>query len=167
MNEKTDNPENTLTALYSSCRSLILATTDAHGTPFASPVPFVRNDQGDYFVFVSGLAAHTNHLDSGRPASILLVQDESMTTQIFARTRLTQQCQVKKIDSTRPDRETILESFEQRFGQVVSVLRSLPDFCLFQLHPQDGGRFVTGFGQAYDLINGSLRPVMPPGQKNP
>jgi len=166
MNEKTDTPENTLTGLYNNCRSLILATTDAQGAPLASPVPFVRNEEGDYFVFVSGLAAHTSHLASGRSASILLVQDESMTTQIFARTRLTQHCQIKEIDSTMPVRETILTSFEQRFGQVISLLRSLPDFRLFKLHPQDGGRFVTGFGQAYDLIKGELRPVMPPGQEN-
>lgn len=166
MNGKTDNPENTLTALYSNSRSLILATTDEHNIPYASPVPFIRNAKGNYYVFVSRLAAHTSHLASGRPASILIVEDESMTTQIFARTRLTQQCQVKEIDSTMPDWETVLQSFEQRFGQVVNVLRSLPDFRLYELCPLDGGRFVTGFGQAYDLLNGELRPIMPPAQRS-
>jgi heme iron utilization protein len=46
-----------------------------------------------------------------------------------------------------------------QFGQVVSLLRSLPDFHLFALCPESA-RYVAGFGQAYtvNVENGSVTP---------
>ncbi|OBS09889.1 HugZ family pyridoxamine 5'-phosphate oxidase [Acidihalobacter prosperus] len=164
MNGRADEaPRAALDALYAGCRSLILATLDDDGVPHASPAPFVRDDaHGDYYVYVSGLSAHTRHLATGRPASVLLIEDEAATAQIFARVRLSQTCAVDEIAQASPAWGHRLEAFSERFGQVIEVLRSLPDFRLFRLRPRDGGRFVTGFGRAFDLRGDELVAVGPP-----
>ncbi|AOV17489.1 hypothetical protein BJI67_10835 [Acidihalobacter aeolianus] len=162
MNERAEDPQDALDALHAQCRSLILATLDENGCPHASPAPFVRDAGGDYHVFVSGLAAHTRHLASGRPVSVLLVRDEADSPQIFARARLSQVCEVTETEVHAPAGSALLAAFAERFGNVIEVLRSLPDFRLFRLHPLDGGRLVTGFGRAYDLVGGEIRPVGPP-----
>ena len=59
------------------------------------------------------------------------------------------------IDQADSKYENALDLLMERFGNVVGVLRSLPDFVLFQLKPKSG-RFVTGFGQAYDLVGDHL-----------
>lgn len=164
MNDRTEDPQASLDALYNGCRSLILATLDETGSPHASPAPFVRDEEGSYHVFVSGLSAHTRHLASGRPVSVLLIQDEAQSPQIFARARLSQACQVSEIANDTPEWEALLEAFAQRFGGVIEVLRSLPDFRLFRLQPGASGRLVTGFGRAFDLKEGNLLPVAPPSK---
>ncbi|WP_156782742.1 HugZ family pyridoxamine 5'-phosphate oxidase [Acidihalobacter yilgarnensis] len=162
MSEKGDDPQATLMALHEDCQSLILATLDEAGTPHASPAPYIRDARGDYHVFVSGLSAHTRHLASGRPASVLLIEDEAATAQIFARTRLSQTCRVDEIQPDTAEWTSLLELFELRFGQIIRLLRSLPDFRLFRLQPHNGGRLITGFGRAFDLKDGALHPVGPP-----
>lgn len=158
--QREPRPETELDALRNRCRSLILATTDADGTPQASPAPFVRDAQDRYHVFVSGLSPHTAHLASGRPVGILLVEDESATLQIFARRRLSHSCAVEEIGRGSGDWDACLARFGERFGSVVDLLRGLPDFRLFRLVPETG-RFVLGFGQAYRVVGESLRAIGP------
>jgi hypothetical protein len=158
--QRDPHPETDLDALRSRCRSLILATLDADGTPQASPAPFVRDARGRYCVFVSGLSPHTAHLATGRPVGILLVEDEADALQIFARRRLSHSCTVEEIGGGTADWDGYLTAFGERFGPVVDVLRSLPDFRLFRLTPETG-RFVRGFGQAYRVVGGSLQALGP------
>ncbi len=132
---------------------MILATLDADGTPQASPAPFVRDAQGRYCVFVSGLSPHTAHLASCRTVGILLAEDEADALQIFAAAG-SASCTVEEIGRGTTDWAAYLADFGERFGSVVDVLRGLPDF---RLTPKTG-RFVRGFGQAYRVIGGSLRP---------
>lgn len=155
-------PETDLEALRSGCRSLILATHDADGAPQASPAPFVRDEHDRYYVFVSALSPHTEHLAAGRAVGVLLLEDEAEATQIFARRRLSHSCTVAEIPQG-PARETVLESFRVRFGAIVDVLSNLPDFRLFRLTPVSG-RFVRGFGQAYRLVGSALEPIGPEGE---
>ena len=158
--QREPRPETELDALRDCCRSLILATTDADGTPQASPAPFIRDAQGRYHVFVSGLSPHTAHLATGRPVGILLAEDEADTLQIFARRRLSHSCTVAEIDRGSGDWDACLVQFVERFGSIVDLLRGLPDFRLFRLTPETG-RFVRGFGQAYRVVGGLLRPIEP------
>jgi hypothetical protein len=63
---------------------------------------------------------------------------------------VTFQCQVRSIPRGGAEGEEVLAQFETRFGQMVGLLKSLPDFQLFNLQPQSGS-LVIGFGQAYEL----------------
>lgn len=131
------------------CKSLQLATVAQDGRPHASYAPFYRSDDGDFHVFVSTLSSHTDNLSSG-VASILLIEDESRTFQIYARTRLGFSCECVRMQPDDANYQAVLDRMEQRHGAVIQTLRTLADFRLFRLRPGQG-RFVLGFGQAYEV----------------
>ena len=141
--------------LQDQVRSLVLGTVGEKGLPRVSYAPYVRDACGNFFVYLSHLSEHTSELITNKVASILLVEDESGVEQIFARVRISYLCDVVTIDRDDALYESTLDRFKDRFGNVMDVLRSLPDFVLFQLSPRSG-RFVTGFGQAYDLTGAHL-----------
>ncbi len=135
--------------------SLVLATVGNNGLPNVSYAPFVGDEDGNFFIYVSGLSEHTTKLLTNPVAAILLIEDESNAKQIFARKRISYQCVIELVERNHANYETILDAMSARFGNVVNILRSLPDFYLFQLSPVSG-RFVTGFGQAYELSGDNL-----------
>ena len=136
-------------------KSLLLATLTAEGTPDISYAPFVADDQS-FYVFVSELASHTQQMLTKPNVSILLVQDEQDTRQIYARQRVSFNCEVCAQDLTTPSSQQVLDALEARHGQVVGLLRGLADFKLMRLVPKQG-RLVTGFGRAYEVnLEGGL-----------
>ena len=142
-------------ALLAESRSLILGTVTKQGLPKVSYAPFVRREGSSFYVYLSRLSERTTDLIERPVASVLLIEDESKAAQIFARMRITYQCEVSVIDSSSSDYERTMRRFSQSFGSLIDVLTALPDFALFRLVPQSG-RFITGFGQAYDLTGEQL-----------
>jgi hypothetical protein len=53
-----------------------------------------------------------------------------------------------------------MDRFQQRFGEVMDLLRDLTDFTLFEIDPLEG-QLIRGFGQAYWLVDGRFEPVRP------
>ena len=138
-----------------SVKTLQLSTLTAEGKPNGSYSPFVIDEQGNYYIFVSQLASHTQDLLANPQASILLIQDEAEARQIFARRRISYQCNVEVIEAENSDYLLMLDALEKRFGNVVELLRTLPDFILFRLSPYQG-QYVKGFGKAYKLVGEGL-----------
>lgn len=136
-------------------KTLLLSTLTAEGKPNASYCPFVADEEGHFYIFVSGLASHTQDLLANPEASILLIQDEAQTRQIFARRRISYQCHVEIVTNESSDYLPMLNVMEERFGSVVELLRTLPDFILFRLQPYQG-QYVKGFGKAYKLVGHGL-----------
>lgn len=139
-----------------SVKTLSLSTLDQNSKPRASYAPFVEGNDGCFYIFVSQLAAHTQDLLINSEVSILLLEDEKESRQIFARQRISYQCQVEVVESDNRSYTIILDDMEKRFGNVVDLLRTLPDFILFRLVPYKG-QYVKGFGKAYTLIGDSLQ----------
>lgn len=155
-----------LDGLWEETRSLMLATEAEDGYPEVSYAPYVRGGDGCLYVFVSGLARHTRNLGERPRVSVLLVEDEGKARQIFARKRLSYRCTVDPVSRDDPAWGSLIDAFAARHGEVVSVLRDLPDFILFRLQPRSGN-LVIGFGQAYRLTGEDLRelePVRPASQ---
>ena len=136
--------------LLSQTESLILATVNPDGTPRASYAPFIMDEQRQFYIFTSQLAAHTANLLRTGQASVMLLEDEAVASQIFARRRVTFQCQASLIPRDSAEGKAALIQYETRFGKMVGLLKSLPDVQLFKLRPQSGS-LVLGFGQAYEL----------------
>jgi hypothetical protein len=132
----------------SAFRSVLMATVNQDGVPEASYAPYVMDDDGRYYVFVSGLARHTRDFQETGHVSLQFIENEDVAQNLFARRRLTLLCDVSVIPRTSPVHEEILEHFTQRFGRFVNTLRGLPDFQLFRLTPRSG-LYVCGFGQAF------------------
>ena len=132
--------------------SAMLATLSADHKPAASHAPIIWLD-GDFYLFLSELAAHAGNLKSRPVISLMLVGDEGANA--FARKRITIEGSVVVV--AREDKlfERVLVEFHRRFGKVMELLEPLPDFSLFRVSP-GGGRFVRGFGQAYDLCGENL-----------
>ena len=136
--------------LSSQTRSLILATTNPDGSPLTSYAPFIVNEQRQFYIFTSQLAAHTANLQRTGPARVMLIEDEAATPQIFARQRVTFQCRTSHILRDSDKGAEALVDYEARFGKMVGLLKSLPDLQPFKLQPQSGS-LVIGFAQAYPL----------------
>ena len=131
-------------------KSVVLGTVSAAGQPQASYAPFVKDEVGNLYVFVSGLSAHTQNLTAIGKVSALFVEDEAQTPQIFARKRLSYDCTATLIARDSEHWRSLVQQFEDRFGNIIEVMKGLADFRIFQLQPQSG-RFVLGFGAAYDV----------------
>ena len=131
-------------------KSVILGTANEDGIPQASYAPCVVDNTRRIYIFVSGLSAHTQNLTATGRVSALFIKDEADTTQMFARQRLSYTCEATLIERGSTQWEAIAQQFLERFGNIVEVMVGLPDFRIFQLTPQSG-RFVVGFGAAYDV----------------
>jgi len=136
-------------------KTLHLSTITRNGKPNASYSPFVSDAEGHLYIFVSGLASHTQDLLDTADASVLLMEDEAKTRQIFARQRISYQCSVEIVSRKNEGYLKHLNAMEKRFGNIMELLRTLPDFILFRLTPHQG-QYVKGFGKAYKLIGSSL-----------
>lgn len=146
--------------LMASQKTLLLSTASATGVPDISYAPFVRDNAGVFYIYVSEMACHTVNLLNNPQASILFIRPESESPNLFARERAVLSCSVSEIirdDAIYADR---IQALQDKFGEVVSVLRSLSDFHLFALRPENG-RYVIGFGRAFSInvSDGSLRHI--------
>lgn len=137
-------------ALQDGKQSVLLSTLNPEGNPEISYAPAVRDNTGSFYIFVSELAAHTANLMSHPNCSVLFIQDEQESRNIFARERLTYQCDVENVECDSIQGVEILEKMEQKLGQTVKLLRGLPDFHLFRLKPVSGS-YVVGFGKAFEV----------------
>ena len=136
-------------------QTLQLSSLTSEGKPYASYSPFVIDEQGNFYIFISQLAGHTQNLIDNPQASILLIEDEADARQIFARQRISYQCTVEIVTSEEADYLIQLNAMQTRFGNVMELLQTLPDFILFRLTPYQG-QYVLGFGKAYTLVGEGL-----------
>lgn len=130
-------------------QTLLLASSSPDGKADISYAPYVR-DENSFYVLVSALAKHTKNLLTHPNAAVLFIEPESTAQNLFARQRLTLQCDVRKIDKNDALYDLQLNALTKKFGEIVSVLRTLPDFHLLALTPT-GGQFVAGFGKAFKV----------------
>ena len=143
--------------LIASQQTLTLSTASANCVPDISYAPFVRDNTGYFYIYVSELAGHTANLLNNPQASIMFIRSESESSNLFARERAVFSCRVKEIARDDEIYTVRLNALQDKFGEVVSLLRSLSDFHLFALYPESG-RYVAGFGRAFtiNVNDGSL-----------
>ncbi|SMO76121.1 hypothetical protein SAMN06265171_106183 [Chryseobacterium rhizoplanae] len=133
--------------LINASKSIILATVDAEGNPNSSYAPFVQVEQ-TFYILVSFMAKHTKNLADGRKTSIMFIEDESATKQIYARERLTIEAAVSQIERDSDVWNTVVSQLKETHGKVVDVISEMGDFILIALQPVKGS-YVNGFGSAY------------------
>ena len=148
-------PASLCASLIEEMRSLQLSTVGEDGAPHCGYTPYLYRAPCSFYIFVSQLAAHTRNLLANKTCAIMIIADEHSSSEIFARTRANYLCETKRIAPDSPDYTLVLDDYQQRHGKTAGLLRQLPDFVLFQLHPMSG-QFVMGFGQAYTLTGDNL-----------
>lgn len=143
-----------ITQFLAQQKSLMLSSVNDVGSPHASYAPFV-NHENELFIFISQLAAHTQHLLASGKAGVLMIEDESLSEDVFARTRLSYQMKVEAIDRDDAFWPQGIALLKDKLGDRIDLLSQLGDFVLFRLTPLEG-RYVKGFGRAYEISPGSL-----------
>ncbi|WP_288443057.1 pyridoxamine 5'-phosphate oxidase family protein [uncultured Chryseobacterium sp.] len=133
--------------LINASKSVILATVDAEGNPNSSYAPFVQVDQ-TFYILVSFMAKHTKNLADGRKTSVMFIEDESATKQIYARERLTIDATTSQIERDSEVWNAVVAKLRETHGKVVEVISEMGDFILIALQPVKGS-YVNGFGSAY------------------
>ncbi len=144
--------------LVQSQQTLILATVTAQGKPESSYAPYVRDEQGVFYIYVSELATHTQNMLKTASASVLFIQAEKDCKNLFARQRAVFDCSIKEVKSPDECYYKQMLIMKQKFGETVELLLSLPDFHLLALTPVKG-KYIAGFGKAFsiDMVSNSLQ----------
>ncbi|PJG85059.1 heme utilization protein HutZ [Conservatibacter flavescens] len=141
-------------ALKQNAKTIVLSTVDAKGNPNVSYAPFVIYN-GEYQILISTIARHARNLQEVPKVSLMLIEDESESREIFARRRLTFDATARILARHSPEWEEVIAALKARHGELVLELAKLEDFKLFSLKPQQG-LFVKGFGKAFQVSSEDL-----------
>jgi len=143
--------------LIQSQKTLILSTVTEQGIPESSYAPYVRDEQGVFYIYVSELASHTENMLKTATASILFIQPEKECKNLFARERVVFDCSISEVQKQDECYYKQMLIMKEELGETVELLQSLPDFHLLALTPING-KYIAGFGKAFsiDVENGSL-----------
>ncbi len=136
--------------LLQSQQTLLLSTVTEQGKPELSYAPYVRDQKGVFYIYVSELAAHTKNLQQSGIASLLLIQPEEQATNLFARERVMFECECHELEKQNECYDQQMLIMKEKFGDTVELLQSLPDFHLFALSPVNG-KYIAGFGKAFSI----------------
>ncbi len=131
-------------------QSTVLGTLDEKGLPFGSYAPFVHHEH-KFYIFISNVAKHARNLQATPKSSLLFIEDESKTEQIFARKRISLQCSSQMINRDDAKFQDVMNIFKKKFSQeMVTMLMGMQDFNLYELST-DYGEATFGFGEAYNI----------------
>lgn len=120
------------------------------GEPEAGLLPYaVRADYGAVFVQASGLARHTRGLSPGARVGVLIHGEDAPDADPLQIPRLTVQATVALLERDSEAFERARRIYAGRFPGA-EVTLSLGDFNLYEL-AFGRGRYVAGFGRAYNL----------------
>jgi hypothetical protein len=86
---------------------------------------------------------------------LMLIEDEFEAANSFARRRISLQGRAQPVERDSDIFKSVISLFHRRFGKVMKIIEPLPDFQLFCVRVTSG-RFVRGFGQAYELTGERL-----------
>ncbi len=136
--------------LIQKYQTLLISTVSAKGQPECSYAPYVRDQQGVFYIFVSELASHTQNMLDTLQASVMFIQPEQLAQNIFARERVVFECSVQEIQRNESNFDGSLQAMKENFGETIDLLRNLNDFHLLALTPLNG-KYVIGFGQAFAI----------------
>lgn len=137
--------------------SLLMATT-RQDEPVATYAPYVRDEPGNFYIYVSELSAHTPNLMQNPRASLLFIEDENQAQHLFGRKRVTYTCRAEPVARETDDFDRIMNRFKDKHGKFMDMMREMRDFHLFRLVPEYAN-YVRGFAQAYELVGEGLNEI--------
>ena len=154
-----------ISALINSKKSLMLSSIGQQGIqgfqPETSYAPFYCDfEHQTFYIYLSDLASHSRNLQQHANASVLIIEDESNSEQIFARKRVQYSVVAELVKRESEEHSIITEKMKERFGDIIDLFNGLADFKLFQLHAKQG-RYVEGFGRAFNIQQGLMQDLVP------
>lgn len=107
--------------LKAQCKTVMLATVGEDGNPNVSYAPFAINN-GEYQVFISTIARHARNLQEVPKVSLMLIEDESQSRQIFARRRLSFDAVARVVERESEEWHSGVEALKARHGALMDEL---------------------------------------------
>ena len=121
--------------LYEVITSVVLGTQGSNGYPFSSYAPFYYDGEHIY-IFISNIATHAKNIQTTPRVSALFIEDESKSENIFARKRISLQCDVTSLSRDDERFNMVMENFKDKFGApMITMLMGMKDFNLYALRP--------------------------------
>ena len=147
-------------SFISQFKSVAIGTIDENGLSFSSYAPFVYYDH-KFYIFISDVAKHAANIKRTPKESLLFIEDESKTEQIFARKRISLQCSSNIVLREEERFEEVMDIFKSKFSEdMVSMLIGMQDFNLYELST-DYGEATFGFGEAYNIGGENMEKLVP------
>lgn len=144
---KTKPIEPKVKELVARCKSIIMATADKEGNLNSSYAPYAKIGNKLY-ILISFMARHTKNITESQKASVMFIEDESETKQIYARERLTFDTKTQQIERNTPLWDEAIAALTATHGKILDILVGMQDFILVEITPVKGS-YVNGFGSAY------------------
>lgn len=141
-----------LQALLHTQRVAALGSVDAEGMPQVSMVPYAlahRPEVSVIVLHVSGLAAHTHHLQAHPHACLMVMQAEVAGEAVHALPRVSVNVYAQHLTPTHPHYATCRAAYLSRFPEAQDMT-TLPDFRFLMLTIEQA-RHIAGFGAARTL----------------
>ena len=146
--------EQSLAHLIRSTRTAALGTLHA-GEPNLAMVAYAfAGDFSAFYIHVSRLGKHTTDMENDPHVSLLIteVDDNRPDPQTLVRVSIRGMAEV--LPRTGPGYSQVRKVYLERFPEAEQFF-SLGDFNLWKITPR-GGRFVAGFGRAFNLVPEAL-----------
>lgn len=141
--------------------SIIIASIDKDGQAIASYAPLMQI-HNKLYIYISEVAEHFASISANpHKLEILFLEDESKAKSVILRKRLKYRANARFVERNSEEFEKALNSLESAMGGAggIKTIRQMSDFHLIELE-LGLGRFVKGFGQAYDILpNGEIKQV--------
>ena len=146
-------------------QTAIIGTLDSKGHPFSSYAPYIYNNNR-FYVYISDIATHAKNLQKNPKASLFFVEDESKTDNLFARKRVSLQCDSMKIERESERFEEVMGLFSEKFdAKMVATLKKMLDFNLYEFKVTYG-EATFGFGKAYSVGGDNMDMLIPRNDGN-
>jgi heme oxygenase (biliverdin-IX-beta and delta-forming) len=146
--------EQTLARLIRSTRIAALGTLH-DGEPNLAMVAYAfAEDFSAFYIHVSKLGKHTGDMENDPRVSLLLTEtdDRRVDPQTLARVSIRGMTEI--LPREDPTYTQVKNIYLTRFPEAEQLF-SLGDFNLWKITPR-GGRFVAGFGRAFNLLPEAL-----------
>lgn len=135
-------------------KTICISSLDLNKQVLCSYAPIIQSKNGNY-IYISELAEHFNAIkNNNENIEIMFLEDESMSSSILARKRLRFKTSAIEIHRNSDEFNEALMEFQNNNLQeeAIKIIKNMKDFHLFKLIFKQG-RFVKGFGQAYDVLD--------------
>ncbi|ASQ29729.1 iron-responsive cellular heme oxygenase [Campylobacter avium LMG 24591] len=132
--------------------SVCMATVSKEGEVVCSYAPIIQCEAGD-FIYISSVAEHfANIKNNPNNVEVMFLEDESKAASVIVRKRLRYKSELEFVSRDDALFDKVYDEFEKQRGSGggIKTIRGMLDFHLIKLSYKQG-RFVKGFGQAYDI----------------
>lgn len=127
-------------------------------TPQVSMVAYISiEDFSAFYIFVSRLAQHTLDMQKNKRVSLMICENDDDRPDPQTLARVSIRGAAENIQNGEPGYTPIKEMYLARFPQSEQLF-NLEDFNFWRITPK-GGRFIAGFGKAYNITSDVLKKV--------